>query len=145
MLRLVLQCAGIHNCCFLMKCWLVYVCPQILILNTCYWGLPCWVLKLCTLYRYIQIDLTEISLAVSLVLRLKVCYHVKLVSGSFRKLLLCLQVYKTYFFFRPTLQEEKKIIIKNGRHPMIDVLLSEQDQFVPNSTSLSVSTTWHPN
>ncbi|XP_037065411.1 DNA mismatch repair protein Msh3 isoform X6 [Peromyscus leucopus] len=38
---------------------------------------------------------------------------------------------------RPTLQEEKKIIIKNGRHPMIDVLLGEQDQFVPNSTSLS--------
>ena len=94
------------------------------------------------LYQYIQIglDLTEISLAVSLVLRLKVCYRVKLVSGSFRKLLLCLQV-ETYFFFRPTLQEEKKIIIKNGRHPMIDVLLGEQDQFVPNSTSLSVSTT----
>ncbi|GAB1298427.1 DNA mismatch repair protein [Apodemus speciosus] len=40
---------------------------------------------------------------------------------------------------RPTLQEEKKIIIKNGRHPMIDVLLGEQDQFVPNSTSLSCS------
>nr|XP_048311858.1 DNA mismatch repair protein Msh3 isoform X2 [Myodes glareolus] len=42
-------------------------------------------------------------------------------------------------YCRPTLQEEKKIIIKNGRHPMIDVLLSEQDQFVPNSTSLSDS------
>ncbi|KAM7321040.1 hypothetical protein ACRRTK_020293 [Alexandromys fortis] len=40
-------------------------------------------------------------------------------------------------YCRPTLQEEKKIIIKNGRHPMIDVLLGEQDQFVPNSTSLS--------
>lgn len=42
-------------------------------------------------------------------------------------------------YCRPTLQEEKKIIIKNGRHPMIDVLLGEQDQFVPNSTSLSDS------
>uniref|UniRef100_A0A8C2M3Q9 DNA mismatch repair protein MSH3 n=1 Tax=Cricetulus griseus TaxID=10029 RepID=A0A8C2M3Q9_CRIGR len=40
-------------------------------------------------------------------------------------------------YCRPTLQEEKKIVIKNGRHPMIDVLLGEQDQFVPNSTSLS--------
>ncbi|ERE81682.1 DNA mismatch repair protein Msh3 [Cricetulus griseus] len=40
-------------------------------------------------------------------------------------------------FLEPTLQEEKKIVIKNGRHPMIDVLLGEQDQFVPNSTSLS--------
>ncbi|XP_076783064.1 LOW QUALITY PROTEIN: DNA mismatch repair protein Msh3 [Arvicanthis niloticus] len=40
-------------------------------------------------------------------------------------------------YCRPTLQEEKKIIIKNGRHPMIDVLLGEHDQFVPNSTSLS--------
>ncbi|XP_031216322.1 DNA mismatch repair protein Msh3 isoform X2 [Mastomys coucha] len=42
-------------------------------------------------------------------------------------------------YCRPTVQEEKKIIIKNGRHPMIDVLLGEQDQFVPNSTSLSDS------
>lgn len=42
-------------------------------------------------------------------------------------------------YCRPTLQEEKKIVIKNGRHPMIDVLLGEQDQFVPNSTSLSDS------
>ncbi|XP_060233754.1 DNA mismatch repair protein Msh3 isoform X1 [Meriones unguiculatus] len=40
-------------------------------------------------------------------------------------------------YCRPTLREEKKIIINNGRHPMIDVLLGEQDQFVPNSTSLS--------
>ncbi|XP_060233755.1 DNA mismatch repair protein Msh3 isoform X2 [Meriones unguiculatus] len=42
-------------------------------------------------------------------------------------------------YCRPTLREEKKIIINNGRHPMIDVLLGEQDQFVPNSTSLSDS------
>lgn len=42
-------------------------------------------------------------------------------------------------FYRPTVQEERKIIIKNGRHPVIDVLLGEQDQYVPNSTNLSVS------
>ncbi|KAB0366194.1 hypothetical protein FD754_010350 [Muntiacus muntjak] len=41
-------------------------------------------------------------------------------------------------YCRPTLQEERKILIKNGRHPVIDVLLGEQDQFVPNSTDLSV-------
>ncbi|XP_047714710.1 DNA mismatch repair protein Msh3 isoform X4 [Prionailurus viverrinus] len=40
-------------------------------------------------------------------------------------------------YCRPTLQEERKIMIKNGRHPVIDVLLGEQDQYVPNSTSLS--------
>uniref|UniRef100_A0A8D2CSS3 DNA mismatch repair protein MSH3 n=1 Tax=Sciurus vulgaris TaxID=55149 RepID=A0A8D2CSS3_SCIVU len=40
-------------------------------------------------------------------------------------------------YCRPTLQEEKRIIIKNGRHPVIDVLLGEQDQYVPNSTNLS--------
>ncbi|XP_016076774.1 PREDICTED: DNA mismatch repair protein Msh3-like [Miniopterus natalensis] len=40
-------------------------------------------------------------------------------------------------YCRPTVLEERKIIIKNGRHPVIDVLLGEQDQYVPNSTSLS--------
>ncbi|XP_011944558.1 PREDICTED: DNA mismatch repair protein Msh3 isoform X2 [Cercocebus atys] len=40
-------------------------------------------------------------------------------------------------FLEPTVQEERKIIIKNGRHPVIDVLLGEQDQYVPNSTDLS--------
>ncbi|VCX40449.1 unnamed protein product, partial [Gulo gulo] len=40
-------------------------------------------------------------------------------------------------FGRPTLQEERKIVIKNGRHPVIDMLLGEQDQYVPNSTNLS--------
>ncbi|XP_075397341.1 DNA mismatch repair protein Msh3 [Tenrec ecaudatus] len=38
-------------------------------------------------------------------------------------------------YCRPTLQEGRKIIIKSGRHPVIDVLLGEQ--YVPNSTSLS--------
>ncbi|XP_058430338.1 DNA mismatch repair protein Msh3 isoform X2 [Marmota monax] len=40
-------------------------------------------------------------------------------------------------YCRPTLQEEKRIMIKNGRHPVIDVLLGEQDQYVPSSTNLS--------
>ncbi|XP_053443474.1 DNA mismatch repair protein Msh3 isoform X2 [Nycticebus coucang] len=40
-------------------------------------------------------------------------------------------------YCRPTVQEEKKIIIKNGRHPVIDMLLGEQDQYVPNGTNLS--------
>ncbi|XP_058512170.1 DNA mismatch repair protein Msh3 [Ochotona princeps] len=40
-------------------------------------------------------------------------------------------------YCRPTVQEERKIIIKNGRHPVIDVLLGEQNQYVPNSTNLS--------
>ncbi|XP_049722674.1 DNA mismatch repair protein Msh3 isoform X2 [Elephas maximus indicus] len=38
-------------------------------------------------------------------------------------------------YCRPTLQEGRKIIIKNGRHPVIDVLLGEQ--YVPNNTNLS--------
>lgn len=40
-------------------------------------------------------------------------------------------------YCRPTVKEERKIIIKNGRHPVIDVLLGEHDQYVPNSTHLS--------
>ncbi|XP_034870642.1 DNA mismatch repair protein Msh3 isoform X3 [Mirounga leonina] len=40
-------------------------------------------------------------------------------------------------YCRPTLQEGRKILIKNGRHPVIDVLLGAQDQYVPNSTNLS--------
>ncbi|XP_038259774.1 DNA mismatch repair protein Msh3 isoform X3 [Dermochelys coriacea] len=41
-------------------------------------------------------------------------------------------------YCRPVVQDKgKKIIIKNGRHPVIDVLLGEQDQYVPNSTNLA--------
>ncbi|XP_066129780.1 DNA mismatch repair protein Msh3 isoform X2 [Saccopteryx bilineata] len=40
-------------------------------------------------------------------------------------------------YCRPTIQKERKIIIKHGRHPVIDVLLREQGQYVPNSTNLS--------
>ncbi|XP_059581053.1 DNA mismatch repair protein Msh3 [Alligator mississippiensis] len=41
-------------------------------------------------------------------------------------------------YCRPIVQDKRReIIIKNGRHPVIDVLLGEQDQYVPNSTNLS--------
>ncbi|NXD45799.1 MSH3 protein, partial [Copsychus sechellarum] len=49
------------------------------------------------------------------------------------------QVAKQGDYCRPTVQDSREIIIKNGRHPVIDVLLGEQDQYVPNTTSLSVS------
>ncbi|NWH64260.1 MSH3 protein, partial [Geococcyx californianus] len=40
-------------------------------------------------------------------------------------------------FCRPIVQDNRReIIIKNGRHPVIDVLLGEQDQYVPNTTNL---------
>ncbi|NWV92117.1 MSH3 protein, partial [Machaerirhynchus nigripectus] len=48
------------------------------------------------------------------------------------------QVAKQGDYCRPTVQDNRReIIIKNGRHPVIDVLLGEQDQYVPNTTSLS--------
>ncbi|XP_039401053.1 DNA mismatch repair protein Msh3 isoform X3 [Mauremys reevesii] len=48
------------------------------------------------------------------------------------------KVAKQGAYCRPVVQDKgKKIIIKNGRHPVIDVLLGEQDQYVPNSTNLS--------
>uniref|UniRef100_A0A8D0G462 DNA mismatch repair protein MSH3 n=1 Tax=Sphenodon punctatus TaxID=8508 RepID=A0A8D0G462_SPHPU len=41
-------------------------------------------------------------------------------------------------YCRPVVQEKKReIVIKNGRHPVIDVLLGEHEQYVPNSTKLS--------
>uniref|UniRef100_A0A8C0AR66 DNA mismatch repair protein MSH3 n=1 Tax=Buteo japonicus TaxID=224669 RepID=A0A8C0AR66_9AVES len=50
------------------------------------------------------------------------------------------QVAKQGDYCRPTVQDNRQeIIIKNGRHPVIDVLLGEQDQYVPNTTNLSVS------
>ncbi|XP_043564150.1 DNA mismatch repair protein Msh3 isoform X2 [Chiloscyllium plagiosum] len=40
-------------------------------------------------------------------------------------------------YSRPTvLEEERQIVIKNGRHPVIDILMGEQEQYVPNSTEL---------
>ncbi|NXQ61802.1 MSH3 protein, partial [Anthoscopus minutus] len=48
------------------------------------------------------------------------------------------QVAKQGDYCRPTVQDKRQeILIKNGRHPVIDVLLGEQDQYVPNTTSLS--------
>ncbi|XP_023800522.1 DNA mismatch repair protein Msh3, partial [Cyanistes caeruleus] len=48
------------------------------------------------------------------------------------------QVAKQGDYCRPAVQDNRhEIIIKNGRHPVIDVLLGEQDQYVPNTTSLS--------
>ncbi|XP_059500761.1 DNA mismatch repair protein Msh3 isoform X2 [Stegostoma tigrinum] len=40
-------------------------------------------------------------------------------------------------YTRPiVLEEQRQIMIKNGRHPIIDVLMGEQEQYVPNSTEL---------
>ncbi|XP_030326134.1 DNA mismatch repair protein Msh3 isoform X6 [Strigops habroptila] len=48
------------------------------------------------------------------------------------------QVAKQGDYCRPTVQDnQREIIIKNGRHPVIDALLGEQDQYVPNTTNLS--------
>ncbi|XP_071436244.1 DNA mismatch repair protein Msh3 [Pithys albifrons albifrons] len=48
------------------------------------------------------------------------------------------QVAKQGDYCRPTVQDnQQEIIIKKGRHPVIDVLLGEQDQYVPNTTNLS--------
>ncbi|XP_063049779.1 DNA mismatch repair protein Msh3 [Engraulis encrasicolus] len=47
------------------------------------------------------------------------------------------QVAKENNYCRPELQEgERQIVIREGRHPVIDVLLGEQDQYVPNDTHL---------
>ncbi|KAM4051311.1 DNA mismatch repair protein Msh3 [Anomaloglossus baeobatrachus] len=48
------------------------------------------------------------------------------------------EVAKQGDYCRPTVHDRgTEIIIKNGRHPVIDLLLEEQNQYVPNSTSLS--------
>uniref|UniRef100_A0A6I8R7P3 DNA mismatch repair protein MSH3 n=1 Tax=Xenopus tropicalis TaxID=8364 RepID=A0A6I8R7P3_XENTR len=47
------------------------------------------------------------------------------------------EVAKQDGYCRPAVHDSgSEIIIKNGRHPVIDLLLEEQSQFVPNSTSL---------
>ncbi|KAM4808278.1 DNA mismatch repair protein Msh3 [Rhinophrynus dorsalis] len=51
------------------------------------------------------------------------------------------EVAKQGDYCRPTIHDGKsQIVIKNGRHPVIDLLLEEQNQFVPNSTSLTAET-----
>uniref|UniRef100_A0A803XNJ1 DNA mismatch repair protein MSH3 n=1 Tax=Meleagris gallopavo TaxID=9103 RepID=A0A803XNJ1_MELGA len=48
------------------------------------------------------------------------------------------QVAKQGDYCRPVVKDnQQEIVIKNGRHPVIDVLLGEQDQYVPNTTNLS--------
>ncbi|XP_060057082.1 DNA mismatch repair protein Msh3 isoform X2 [Erinaceus europaeus] len=63
----------------------------------------------------------------------KAVYHLATVDCIFS----LAKVAKHGNYCRPTVQDERKIIIKSGRHPVIDVLLGEQDQYVPNSTNLS--------
>ncbi|KAM5192858.1 DNA mismatch repair protein Msh3 isoform 4-T4 [Mantella aurantiaca] len=51
------------------------------------------------------------------------------------------EVAKQGGYCRPSVHNDRcEIVIKNGRHPVIDLLLEEQNQYVPNSTSLSAST-----
>ncbi|XP_018420707.1 PREDICTED: DNA mismatch repair protein Msh3 [Nanorana parkeri] len=51
------------------------------------------------------------------------------------------EVAKQGGYCRPAVHDQGcEIVIKNGRHPVIDLLLEEQNQYVPNSTSLSAST-----
>ncbi|XP_036454840.1 DNA mismatch repair protein Msh3 [Colossoma macropomum] len=47
------------------------------------------------------------------------------------------QVAKENNYCRPeVLEHERHIAIKEGRHPVIDILMGEQDQYVPNDTEL---------
>ncbi|XP_053555688.1 DNA mismatch repair protein Msh3 [Bombina bombina] len=47
------------------------------------------------------------------------------------------EVAKQGDYCRPTVHDcGTEIVIKNGRHPVIDMLLEEQNQYVPNSTNL---------
>ncbi|XP_066511228.1 DNA mismatch repair protein Msh3 isoform X2 [Hoplias malabaricus] len=47
------------------------------------------------------------------------------------------QVAKENNYSRPEiLEEERHIVIREGRHPVIDMLMGEQDQYVPNDTEL---------
>ncbi|XP_062985738.1 DNA mismatch repair protein Msh3 [Elgaria multicarinata webbii] len=48
------------------------------------------------------------------------------------------EVAKQGDYCRPVIKDEQsEIMIKNGKHPVIDVLLGEQEQYVPNDTNLS--------
>lgn len=38
------------------------------------------------------------------------------------------------------LEQENHIVIREGRHPVINMLMAEQDQYVPNDTDLQVRT-----
>jgi hypothetical protein len=49
-------------------------------------------------------------------------------------------------FFRPIVKKnlEARIHISQGRHPILDTLLSENEQYVPNDTDLKASDITHP-
>ncbi|XP_077203599.1 DNA mismatch repair protein Msh3 isoform X3 [Paroedura picta] len=48
------------------------------------------------------------------------------------------EVAKQGDYCRPVIKDDRsEIIIKNGKHPVIDLLLGEQEQYVPNDTYLS--------
>ncbi|XP_061477653.1 DNA mismatch repair protein Msh3 isoform X1 [Rhineura floridana] len=48
------------------------------------------------------------------------------------------EVAKQGDYCRPVIKDGRsEIVIKNGKHPVIDVLLGEQEQYVPNDTHLS--------
>ena len=56
--------------------------------------------------------------------------------GYFLSLLL--KCYIT-FLFRPSVHDDKSdFTISKGKHPIIDTLLGEHEQFVPNDTNLDV-------
>lgn len=40
----------------------------------------------------------------------------------------------------PEVVEESVIEVEDGRHPVVDLLLGEGEQYVPNDTNMSVST-----
>lgn len=46
----------------------------------------------------------------------------------------------SFYRYRPVVKDsEAHIYIKQGRHPVIDHLLPENEQFVPNDTHMNVS------
>ncbi|KAL8203690.1 UNVERIFIED_CONTAM: Mismatch repair protein msh3 [Gekko kuhli] len=50
------------------------------------------------------------------------------------------EVAKQGDYCRPVIKDDRsEVIIKNGKHPVIDLLLGEQEQYVPNDTYLSMA------
>jgi len=43
------------------------------------------------------------------------------------------------YFCSPSVVEETVVCVEEGRHPIIDLLLGEGEQYVPNNTEMSVS------
>lgn len=54
---------------------------------------------------------------------------------------LCVMLLSGCALCRPeVLEQEGHIVIREGRHPVINMLMAEQDQYVPNDTDLQVRT-----